>query len=132
MKTYYVYKEVGKAPEIIEIEATREALAQADTDFRKKCGSNGFIPNQIGKHQVTFDNIYMICADDFHGKAENFVITNGVGVQHVCGNVVFTKRDFVGEDRLMVGMSKEDAERVLKGFGMMILDVVFDTQKIQP
>lgn len=118
MKTYYVYKEFDKAPKIIEIEATDEALAQADNDFRAKCGSDGFIKNQIGNHQVTFDGIYMVCADDFyklHDKP-NFGITNGVNLDVVYGNAVFTRKGFVGEDRLMIGMEFEEAVRILEGF----------------
>ena len=79
------------------------------------------------------DGIYMICADSFHDKNDepNFYITNGQTVNAIHGNAFFSKRQVIGEEMVYVGLSREDAERVLEGFNLLpTLDMVFDTTKI--
>lgn len=117
-KKYYVFKEFDKEPKIIEIEATNEALAEADRDFCKKCGSNGLTMHQTSSHQVTIGGIYMVCADEFYELREqpNFGITNGVALEVVYGNAVFSKKGFVDEDYIMTGMDFEEAMGLLEGF----------------
>lgn len=130
---YYIFKETGCAPEVIEVvlsddkkEAERQ-LGDVATKLRYK------VDRFVSKHLVTHDGIFMVCADSFHDKGfmTNFYVTNGETIEEVYGNAFFSKRLMTEEEIIYSGLTEEEAGRVLSGFKRLpTLDVIFDTRKI--
>lgn len=91
-----VYKEVGKAPQVKEIENTLEALQKAVGGYIEVIGMGG--------------DILMVC--DEEGKLKNSPYNFKLGNDFIVGNVLFVQS--YGED--FTDISDANAELVLKFF----------------
>lgn len=92
-----VYKKVGEAPQVVDIENTLEALQKAVGGYIEVIGVEG--------------DILMICDEEgkLKGKAANFTVRNDV----IVGDVLFVQNGYDGD---FTDMNADNIIRVLESF----------------
>lgn len=137
MSAYYVIKEPGRDVRVEELKLTcntktddKECVKYYNEVLKPLVDNSG-----VRKHRI-FDDIYMLCADDFNriGDKHNFYMTIGISGVFVKGAVAFTRcKHTIDFGMISIGLEKEEADAIVESFRVHEEDgeILFEPHMIQ-